>query len=120
MEHSQLVDLMAKIEGVSFISMNDRWAWALEGSGDFSVASVRKLLDDRRLPDVSSPTRWIKAAPIKVNVHAWKVRLDCLPTRLNISRRGMDIASILCPICGIAVESSRHLFFDCRVAKDNF
>ncbi|GKB12275.1 hypothetical protein Tco_0846198 [Tanacetum coccineum] len=65
-EHSQLVDLLAKIEGVSLVSMNDRWVWALEGSGDFSVASVRKLLDDRRLSDVSSMTRWIKAVPIKI------------------------------------------------------
>ncbi|GJY46578.1 RNA-directed DNA polymerase, eukaryota [Tanacetum coccineum] len=119
-EHSQLVDLVDKIEGVSLVAMNDRWTWALEGSGDFSVASVRKLLDDKRLPDVSSQTCWIKAVPIKVNIHAWKVRLDCLPTRLNISRRGMDIASILCPICGSAVELSSHLFFDCHVAKDNF
>ncbi|GKD39756.1 hypothetical protein Tco_1259963, partial [Tanacetum coccineum] len=22
-----------------------------------------------------------------INVHAWKVKIDCLPTRLNISRR---------------------------------
>ncbi|GKC16651.1 RNA-directed DNA polymerase, eukaryota, partial [Tanacetum coccineum] len=96
------------------------WSWSLEGSGVFSVASVRKLLDDKRLPIVSSQTRWIKAVPIKVNILAWKVRLDCLPTRLNISRRGMDIASILCPICGSAVESSSHVFFDCQVTKDNF
>nr|GFA48807.1 RNA-directed DNA polymerase, eukaryota, reverse transcriptase zinc-binding domain protein [Tanacetum cinerariifolium] len=34
-EHSQLVDLLAKIEGVSVGVMNDRWTWALEGSGDF-------------------------------------------------------------------------------------
>nr|GEV88090.1 RNA-directed DNA polymerase, eukaryota, reverse transcriptase zinc-binding domain protein [Tanacetum cinerariifolium] len=119
-EHSQLVDLLAKIEGVSLGVMNDRWRCALEGSGDFSVVYVRKLIDDRRLSVVSSKTRWIKAMPIKVNVHAWKVRLDCLPTRLNISRRGMDVESILCPIFGIAVESSRHLFFDCHVAKDIF
>nr|GEV75170.1 RNA-directed DNA polymerase, eukaryota [Tanacetum cinerariifolium] len=119
-EHSQLVDLLAKIEGVSLGAMNDRWTWALEGSGEFSVMSVRKLNDDRRLPVVSSKTRWIKAVPIKVNVHALKVRLDCLPTRLNISCRGLNIASILCPICGIAVESSRHLFFDCHVANAIF
>ncbi|GJY90719.1 RNA-directed DNA polymerase, eukaryota, reverse transcriptase zinc-binding domain protein [Tanacetum coccineum] len=119
-EHSQLVDLLAKIEGVSLGTMIDRWTWALEGSGEFSVASVRKLIDDRILSAVSSKTRWIKAVPIKVNVLAWKVSLDCLPTRLNISRRGMDIASILCPICGIAVESSNHLFFDCHVARDTF
>nr|GEX54607.1 RNA-directed DNA polymerase, eukaryota, reverse transcriptase zinc-binding domain protein [Tanacetum cinerariifolium] len=119
-EQSHLVDLLANIEGVSLVDMNDRWTRALEGSRDFSVASVRKLLDDKRLPIVSSQTHWIKAVPIKVNIHAWKVRLDSLPTRLNISRRGMDIASILCPIYGIAVESSSHVFFGCHVAKDNF
>nr|GEU32125.1 RNA-directed DNA polymerase, eukaryota [Tanacetum cinerariifolium] len=119
-KQSQLADLLTTIEGVSLVSMNDRWVWSLEGSGNFSVASVRKLIDDRRLPDVSSKTWWIKAVPIKVNVHAWKVRLDSLPARLNISRKGMDIASIFCPICGNAVESSRHLFFDCHVAKDLF
>ncbi|GJZ04783.1 RNA-directed DNA polymerase, eukaryota, reverse transcriptase zinc-binding domain protein [Tanacetum coccineum] len=116
----QMVDLLLKIEGVSLVPMNDKWVWSLEGSGDFSVATVRKLIDDRRLPDVSSKTRWIKAVPIKVNVLAWKVRLDCLPTRLNISRRGIDIDSILCPICGNAVESSRHLFFECQDVKEIF
>ncbi|GJT61630.1 RNA-directed DNA polymerase, eukaryota [Tanacetum coccineum] len=119
-EQSQLADLMTKVEGVSLVTMNDRWVWSLEGSGDFSVASVRRLIDDKRLPEVSSKTRWIKAVPIKVNVHAWKVRLDCLPTRINISRRGMNIDSILCPICANAVESSRHLFFDCHVARETF
>nr|GEX06706.1 RNA-directed DNA polymerase, eukaryota, reverse transcriptase zinc-binding domain protein [Tanacetum cinerariifolium] len=88
-EQSQLADLWTTIEGVSLVSMNDRWVWSLE-------------------------------VPNKVNVNAWKVRLDSLPTRLNISRRCMDIASIFCPICGNAVESSRHLLFDCHVAKDLF
>nr|GEY68711.1 RNA-directed DNA polymerase, eukaryota, reverse transcriptase zinc-binding domain protein [Tanacetum cinerariifolium] len=35
-------------------------------------------------------------------------------------KQGMDIASVFCPICGNAVESSRHLFFDFHVAKDLF
>ncbi|GJU48847.1 RNA-directed DNA polymerase, eukaryota [Tanacetum coccineum] len=98
----------------------DRWYWTLDGSGEFSVASARKVIDDNRFPEVSTQTRWIKAVPIKVNIHVWKVRMDCLPTRLNISRRGIDIPSILCPVCGSVTESSSHLFFDCFVAKDNF
>ena len=69
-EQSQFADLLIKVEGVSLVNMNNRWVWSLEGSGDFSVASVRKLIDDKRLPKVSSKTRWIKAVPIKVNVHA--------------------------------------------------
>nr|GEU49950.1 basic 7S globulin 2-like [Tanacetum cinerariifolium] len=59
----------------------DRWIWALESSGDFFAASVRKVIDDKSLLEVDSKTRWIKYVPIKVNVHAWKVKTDSLPTR---------------------------------------
>ncbi|GJW37480.1 hypothetical protein Tco_0060400 [Tanacetum coccineum] len=38
----------------------------LLGLGEFSVASVRKVIDDNRFPEVSTQTRWIKAVPIKV------------------------------------------------------
>nr|GEX78562.1 zinc finger, CCHC-type [Tanacetum cinerariifolium] len=31
--------------------------------------------------------RWIKSMPIKVNIMAWKIQSDALPTRFNISRR---------------------------------
>nr|GEV30531.1 RNA-directed DNA polymerase, eukaryota [Tanacetum cinerariifolium] len=66
------------------------------GSGEFTITSVRKMIDDFMLPEVSSKTPWIKAVPIKVNVLAWKVKLDGLLTRLNISRRDIDIEFILC------------------------
>ncbi|GJT67972.1 hypothetical protein Tco_1019452 [Tanacetum coccineum] len=32
----------------------------------------------------------IMEVPIEVNVHAWKVRLDCLPTMIHISCRGLS------------------------------
>ncbi|GKD39123.1 RNA-directed DNA polymerase, eukaryota [Tanacetum coccineum] len=78
----------------------------------------RKLLDDKMLPKITSKTCWIKAMPIKVNVHAWKVKIDCLQTRINISRRGMEIESIICPMCGEAAESSRHISFICRITRE--
>ncbi|GJU67009.1 RNA-directed DNA polymerase, eukaryota [Tanacetum coccineum] len=117
-EQVQFDLLKEKVEGCVLVNMKDRWVWSLEGSGEFLVASVRKFIDGVLLPEVTSKTRWIKEVPIKVNVHAWKIKLDCLPTRLNISRRGMDIESILCPMCGKAVESSRHLFFTCRLTSE--
>ncbi|GJY84303.1 hypothetical protein Tco_0497679 [Tanacetum coccineum] len=51
------------------------WVWSKEGSGEFSVASVRRMIDDRWLPNVSAKTRWTSVVPIKINVHAWKKRL---------------------------------------------
>nr|GEZ15136.1 RNA-directed DNA polymerase, eukaryota [Tanacetum cinerariifolium] len=58
------------------------------GIGEFSVALVRKVIDEKRLSNVNAMTRWIKCVPIKVNVLAWKIKIDALLTRLNISRRG--------------------------------
>ncbi|GKD43104.1 hypothetical protein Tco_1267749 [Tanacetum coccineum] len=72
-------NIFSKImEGITLFDSKDRWRWSLEGCGEFTVASVRNLLDANSLPVVSSKTRWIKAVPIKVNIHAWKVKLDIL------------------------------------------
>ncbi|GKA16498.1 hypothetical protein Tco_0696245 [Tanacetum coccineum] len=79
----QYIQLVKIMEGITLFDSNDRWRWSLEGCGEFTVASVRNLLDANSLPVVSSKTRWIKVVPIKVNIHAWKVKLDILPTRLK-------------------------------------
>ncbi|GJS70202.1 RNA-directed DNA polymerase, eukaryota [Tanacetum coccineum] len=108
----QVLECFFHASGVSSLEM------VLENWMNFSAASVRKMLDDKMLPDVTTKTRWIKLVPIKVNVHAWKVKIDSLPTRFNISRRGMDIESITCSICDNEVESSSHLFFKCNMVRD--
>ncbi|GKD85077.1 hypothetical protein Tco_1356231 [Tanacetum coccineum] len=82
---------MARLNDTTLVDMHDMWSWSLDGTGEYFVASVRKMIDDSYLPSVSSKTRWINVVPIKINIHAWKVKLDCLPTRLNISRRAKEV-----------------------------
>nr|GEY24553.1 RNA-directed DNA polymerase, eukaryota [Tanacetum cinerariifolium] len=55
--------------------------------------------------------------PIKVNVFAWRARLDRLPTRDNLAKRGVIMVSSLCPICGLFPENAQHLFFGCDLAR---
>ncbi|GKB11294.1 hypothetical protein Tco_0845217 [Tanacetum coccineum] len=81
------------------------------------IASVRNLLDANSLPVVSSKTRWIKAVPIKVNIHAWKVKFrHSLPTRLKISKRGTDIEFDSCPVFALVgddvVDNSIGFLYD--------
>ncbi|GJZ30199.1 RNA-directed DNA polymerase, eukaryota [Tanacetum coccineum] len=59
----------------------------------------------------------VKYVPIKVNVMAWKIKLDAIPTRINMSRRGIDLDSLSCPICECGIESVGHLFFQCQVVR---
>ncbi|GJU21279.1 RNA-directed DNA polymerase, eukaryota, reverse transcriptase zinc-binding domain protein [Tanacetum coccineum] len=97
------------------IPMEDRWTWNLSSSGEFFVSSVRCLIDDKTLPVFDHQTRWVRFVPIKVNVIAWKVKNNSLPTRFNISRRGISINCIKCVICDIGVETVNHLFFSCEL-----
>ncbi|GJW07864.1 RNA-directed DNA polymerase, eukaryota, reverse transcriptase zinc-binding domain protein [Tanacetum coccineum] len=68
-EQEQFQNLLMLMNDVSLLPMDDRWRWKLNGSGDFSVASVRRMIDDKLLPKANK-TRWVRYVPIKVNVIA--------------------------------------------------
>ncbi|GJX71177.1 RNA-directed DNA polymerase, eukaryota [Tanacetum coccineum] len=63
----------------------------VNGDGDFCVKDARDLVDEVLLPKENVATRWIKTIPIKVNVFAWKLHLDRLPTRSNLLKRGIQL-----------------------------
>ncbi|GJT99329.1 RNA-directed DNA polymerase, eukaryota [Tanacetum coccineum] len=86
-------------------------------TGKFSVSSVRNIIDDVYLPKSEVSTRWVKEVPIKINILAWKISLDRLATHANFLARGLEIPSILYPLCNEAVESSSHIFFSCSLSR---
>ncbi|GJS14510.1 hypothetical protein Tco_0408982 [Tanacetum coccineum] len=64
-EQSQFKELTDLLIPIVLNPCPDRWFWSLEGSGEFSVASIRRFIDDQRLLTVDSKTLWIKSVPIK-------------------------------------------------------
>ncbi|GJW48461.1 putative reverse transcriptase domain-containing protein [Tanacetum coccineum] len=96
--------------------MLDHWVWSLEALGEFLVKSVRSLIDDSLLLNKDVHTRKVNVICIRINVFSWRVCLDKLPTQLNLCLRGMDISSILCPLCNTSVGSAFYLFFACHMA----
>nr|GFA40942.1 RNA-directed DNA polymerase, eukaryota [Tanacetum cinerariifolium] len=113
------LDLLQNLIGPTILTnLEDRWVWDLNGKGVFRVEDVHNLLDESFLPKDSTATRWIKSIPIKINVFAWKVYLDRLPTRLNLIRRGLQVPSLSCPVCNAAYEDMSHLLFSCDLAND--
>ncbi|GJX94652.1 RNA-directed DNA polymerase, eukaryota, reverse transcriptase zinc-binding domain protein [Tanacetum coccineum] len=95
----------------------DRCVWNLGPNGTFTVKDARNIIDQNTLPSLPS-TSWDKIIPRKVNIFMWRLSLDRLPHRLNLSLRGMDIPAISCSSCNANVESANHIFFECIIASD--
>ncbi|CAI9276387.1 unnamed protein product [Lactuca saligna] len=62
-------------------------------------------------------TRWCRLVPIKLNVLLWRFLRDRIPTRGNLVKRGIDIHSILCPMCSLQSEDCSHTFVKCEIAN---
>ncbi|GJT81344.1 hypothetical protein Tco_1055686 [Tanacetum coccineum] len=69
----------------------DLMVFSLSGHGEFSVKSAREVIDKHVLITSSTPTRWSKVLPVKLNVFMWRMLLDKLPTRSNLAIRGLDV-----------------------------
>nr|GEX08793.1 nucleotide-binding alpha-beta plait domain-containing protein [Tanacetum cinerariifolium] len=85
------------------------------GAEGVKMEAVSNLIDSLELVD--DHDIWVKLIPIKVNVFAWHLALNKLPMRFNMSSRGLEIPSMVCPIYNVGVETSDHLFFSCSVAS---
>ncbi|GJS11041.1 RNA-directed DNA polymerase, eukaryota, reverse transcriptase zinc-binding domain protein [Tanacetum coccineum] len=108
LEESQVEEMSKVVQTVDFNNSQDKWSWSLNTVGEYTVASARYLIDVRLLSKGELKTRWIRYVPIKVNTFAWKVMMNSIPTRFNISRRRIDIESLACVNCDVGIESTNH------------
>nr|GFA50985.1 RNA-directed DNA polymerase, eukaryota [Tanacetum cinerariifolium] len=116
-ERSQWEDLVSLVGGISLSVFADRWVCDLTYDGEFRVRDIRTTLDNLFHPSLVVATRWVKHVPIKVNIFAWRARLDRLPTGGNLISIGVLLDSSYCPNCDLATEDSHHLFLGCDLAK---
>nr|GEX32906.1 cysteine-rich receptor-like protein kinase [Tanacetum cinerariifolium] len=48
-EQVQYVALLDLVNTVNLLPMEDKWSWSLESSGEFSVAFIRRVIDEKRI-----------------------------------------------------------------------
>ncbi|XP_071689119.1 uncharacterized protein [Rutidosis leptorrhynchoides] len=115
------------------------WQCALEDDMEFSVSGTRLFIDDRISPTNQISIRWLKCIPRKIYTFLWRVTLDRLPTRINLSSRGVDVEGVTldrlptrinlssrgvdvvdigCAVCSLGIESSDHVLFGCDLAME--
>ncbi|KAJ9543652.1 LOW QUALITY PROTEIN: hypothetical protein OSB04_023359 [Centaurea solstitialis] len=101
----------------SLIKRNeDDHGW-LESNQNFSIKSIRKVIDTALLRSADTKTFWTSWIPSKINVHIWRTLNDPLPTLENLEKCGVCLQSNQCKLCNSFSESSKHLFLDCSTTR---
>ncbi|GJV59705.1 RNA-directed DNA polymerase, eukaryota, reverse transcriptase zinc-binding domain protein [Tanacetum coccineum] len=68
-----------------------------QGVPSFTVKTTREHIDQCYFPNSGLETRWNRYLPKKINIFIWRALRDRLPTRWNLSRKGIDVDSLFCP-----------------------
>ncbi|KAJ9550970.1 LOW QUALITY PROTEIN: hypothetical protein OSB04_015015 [Centaurea solstitialis] len=93
------------------------WSWELESSKNYTVSSLRKLIDGVSLPIADLQTEWIRWIPSKTNVLLWRILTNRLATKDNLQNRGVIMPSTECPLCLSSSECLDHLMATCSTTK---
>ncbi|PWA34445.1 hypothetical protein CTI12_AA619030 [Artemisia annua] len=112
---THILSLQSLLDTCSLNDSDDTWTWSI-GNPSFTVKATREHIDHFVLPDNIYETRWNRFLPKKINIFIWRVLRDRLPTRWNLSRKGIDLDTISCPICDSGVESIEHILWFCSLA----
>nr|GEU69301.1 putative RNA-directed DNA polymerase, eukaryota, reverse transcriptase zinc-binding domain protein [Tanacetum cinerariifolium] len=111
---NQLASLHNTLSAISLNDSEDAWVWSI-GTPFFTVKSARGQIDNGFLPDGGLEKRWNIFFPKKINIFIWRTLRDRIPSRWNLSRKGIDVASITCPVCDSRIETSYHSMWVCRL-----
>ncbi|PWA73185.1 RNA-directed DNA polymerase, eukaryota, Reverse transcriptase zinc-binding domain protein [Artemisia annua] len=98
---------------------NNGWIWSIDNNKGFSVNHLSKLIDSRILSPgcLGRVVKWNNWVPRKVNIFNWRVVNDRIPHLSNLDKRGIDVHSLLCPLCDSDIEYSNHILFNCHKVK---
>ncbi|GJZ04536.1 RNA-directed DNA polymerase, eukaryota, partial [Tanacetum coccineum] len=105
---SHLEELQNMVSNVQLGDVIDERQWNVLNQKMFTVKHTRLHIDHRILPSEAPATRWCKSNPRKVNILVWRVLKDRIPSRWNLSRKGVELSSLACPICSTHPETSHH------------
>ncbi|XP_071688858.1 uncharacterized protein [Rutidosis leptorrhynchoides] len=109
----ELSELNALIRNVALNqSKVDSWKWLLSGNGVFSTKKLTDLINGKNLQVGPSNFETIRnnLVPNKVEIFVWRARRRRLAVLSELDKKGIDLHSVLCPICGFQIGGGLGTF----------
>ncbi|XP_071728006.1 uncharacterized protein [Rutidosis leptorrhynchoides] len=116
---TELSELDNPLRTVTFRDdIDDGWKWKLNTNDQFRSSILTELINIKILSnDINSGTTLLnRLVPKKIEIFVWRARQSRLPTLCELNRRGIDLDSLLCLVCGNVIESVEHALFKCELS----
>ncbi|XP_021998567.1 uncharacterized protein LOC110895549 [Helianthus annuus] len=118
-EKNEWEELRTLLLKQSLSDNEDIWRWKENKERGFAVREVRKeLYGTIDINTVPGDFEWSRIAIAKVNLFFWRAVEGKIPTLTALRRRGLQLGSDLCMVCGLEPESADHIIIQCPVAKE--
>ncbi|XP_071688820.1 uncharacterized protein [Rutidosis leptorrhynchoides] len=116
----ELEDLERVISDIKISEDNDSWKWSLDGVKQFTVKKLSGLCDEKMQASGSNLVETLRnnLVPKNIEVFVWRLMKKRLPIRIELDKRGIDLHSVLCPLCDDDCETTDHTVLFCSHAHD--
>ncbi|PWA67186.1 reverse transcriptase domain, Reverse transcriptase zinc-binding domain protein [Artemisia annua] len=114
----ELFNLLQAIYVYQWRRGSDRWEWRGDKDGVYSVSKAKQLFANSRTSTAAAKVKWKGWAPLKCKIMIWRAAQNRLPTKMELQKRGINLADLNCPMCNEAAESVTHLFTGCWYASE--
>ncbi|XP_071740259.1 uncharacterized protein [Rutidosis leptorrhynchoides] len=85
---------------------DDEWQWSLD----------KNVLDS--IIYTKYPYTIEQIDPLENWIFIWRAKLNKIPVRIELDKRGIDLHSVRCPVCDVDLESVHHILINCNYAKE--
>ncbi|KAF5184428.1 hypothetical protein FRX31_025984 [Thalictrum thalictroides] len=120
-EEQQMNDLAALLDQVVAEEGDDLWVWKWSRTGQFSVKTMYVKLRELETGASSYPIAfpykvvWCRSIPLNIKFFLWTLMLGRTLTLDRLINMGIALPPV-CFMCGMANESTTHLFLHCSKA----
>ncbi|XP_071713025.1 uncharacterized protein [Rutidosis leptorrhynchoides] len=104
------------LEATGFGQRTGSWECKLDNTGVYKTRVMASKIDEILLAGYGSNSGTLRnnLIPQKVGIFIWRVLKGRIPVRMELDKRGVDLESILCPLCNDVSEFVEHAIFSCK------
>ncbi|XP_071694694.1 uncharacterized protein [Rutidosis leptorrhynchoides] len=112
---NELSELNNIVSSITLSDKPDPWKCTLDPSGTYTTKSMAHLINSLKLGGNALNTTIPRnnLLPQKVFIFIWRAFQKKIPVRYELDKRGIDLDSILCPLCEREIESVEHSLVLC-------